>query len=106
MADDQHSPPPTLAGAVVCGMAIYAHLAYRIERYTFKRAELEAARAKYPTVIVHLPGPDPAAIVRAVAQALHDNGVAEDEVHAFVQDALSEDYPHLLVTVARWVETL
>ena len=61
---------------------------------------------RYPNVTVELVGQDgnALAIVAAVRQAMRRGGVSQDEQDAFMKEALSGDYDHLLQTVLRWVE--
>ena len=61
---------------------------------------------KYPHVKVRLAGEDgnAFAILGAVKRALRDAGIPADEVSAFVEEASSGDYDHLLQTVIRTVD--
>ena len=61
---------------------------------------------KYPHVKVQLVGEDgnAFAILGAVKRALRDAGIPADEVSAFVEEASSGDYDHLLQTVIRTVD--
>lgn len=62
---------------------------------------------KYPDVFVPLVGRDGNAfsILGRVTQALRKAGVSNDEKDAFVGEATSGDYDHLLRTVVKWVDT-
>lgn len=61
---------------------------------------------RYPEVAVKLVGHDgnAFAILGRVQQALRRAGVPPAEVKAFVDEATSGDYDHLLATCAAWVE--
>jgi hypothetical protein len=60
----------------------------------------------HPEVTVHLTGQDGNAfsILGRVQRALRQAGVSEGEITAFVDEACSGEYDHLLRTVMRWVE--
>ena len=60
---------------------------------------------KYPNIEVKLVGEDgnAFAILGRVRKALKENGVSEDEILAFTEEAMSSDYSHLLATVMRTV---
>lgn len=62
-------------------------------------------RPHYPGVLVTLTGTDgnALAIVGKVRRALERNGIHDDECEAFVHEALSGDYDHVLQTAMRWV---
>jgi len=61
---------------------------------------------KYPNVKVRLTGTDSNAfsIMGKVSQALRSAGVPKDERDAFMNEAMSGDYDHLLQTAMRWVD--
>jgi hypothetical protein len=61
---------------------------------------------KHPEVQVQLTGTDgnAFAIIGAVRNALRAAGVDKDERDAFMAEAMSGDYDHVLQTVMRWVE--
>jgi hypothetical protein len=61
---------------------------------------------KYPEVKVKLVGEDVNAffILGTVRAALRAAGVSQEEIQAFVREATSGDYDHLLATVMAWVE--
>jgi len=61
--------------------------------------------AKYPNVTVRLMGESNNAfvILGKVTQAMRGAGISEDEVKAFLREALSNDYHHLLATCLRYV---
>ena len=61
---------------------------------------------RYPNITVELTGHDGNAfyILGKVAKALRRNGVSTEEVEAFLTEAKSGDYDHLLQTCMRWVE--
>lgn len=63
---------------------------------------------KYPDVTVQLSGEDgnAFAILAAVQRALRRAGIDEDEVSAFLTEAKSGDYDHLLQTAMAWVEVI
>ena len=60
---------------------------------------------KFPSASVRLAEVDkvPWAVLGAAVKALTGAGVEEDEVRAFVKEAISGDYRHLVDTVAEWV---
>ena len=61
---------------------------------------------KYPDIEVQLSGEDGRAmIVGRVRRALRRNDVANDEINAFTEEAMSGDYDHVLQTCMRWVST-
>jgi len=61
--------------------------------------------AKYPHVTVRLMGESDNAfvILGRVTDAMRAAGISEDEVKAFLREALSNDYHHLLATCMRYV---
>ncbi|NLS80141.1 MAG: hypothetical protein GXY76_23115 [Chloroflexi bacterium] len=61
---------------------------------------------KYPQVKVKLVGEDgnAFAILGRVTKALRKGGVSREEVDAFLHEAMSGDYDHLLWTVMDWVD--
>jgi len=60
---------------------------------------------KYPHINVALVGEDGNAfsILARVKRALERGGIAKAERDAFMAEAMSGDYSHLLVTVTNWV---
>lgn len=60
---------------------------------------------KYPNVEVQLTGQDGNAffIIARVNKALKKAGVSKEEIDAFMEDAMSGDYDHVLQTVMKWV---
>jgi hypothetical protein len=60
---------------------------------------------KYPEIKVQLTGRDgnAFAILGAVGQAMRRAKVPQSEVDAFMEEAMSGDYDHLLGTAMRWV---
>ena len=60
---------------------------------------------KYPEIEVQLTGQDGNAfmILGLVSKALRRAGVSDEERKAFVTDATSGDYNHLLATAMEWV---
>ncbi len=61
---------------------------------------------KYPGVHVRLVGEDGNAwaILGRVGAALKRAGIAKEERDAFLKEATSGDYHHLLATAMRWVD--
>jgi hypothetical protein len=61
---------------------------------------------KYPNVTVTLIGEDgnAFAVLGRVKRALSKAQIPKDEIDAFMAEAMSGDYNHLLATVMRWVE--
>ncbi len=63
-------------------------------------------KIKYPHIKVELIGEQNAFhILARVKLALHRAGVAPEEVHAFIDEAMSGDYSHLLNTIFKTVAT-
>lgn len=60
---------------------------------------------KFPQINVKLLGKDSNAfsILGAVSRELRNAGVTKEEQDAFMDEAMSGDYNHLLVTVQKWV---
>jgi 3-oxoacyl-[acyl-carrier-protein] synthase III len=46
---------------------------------------------------------DPCAVVNAAARALRKAGAPPEEIDAFMKEALSRDYNHVLNTTMAWV---
>lgn len=65
----------------------------------------DAARPKYPHVVVQLTGEDGNAfnILGRVTRAMRAAGLSSEEREAFRQEATSGDYDNLLTTAMRWV---
>ena len=61
---------------------------------------------KYPNIKVKLIGRDgnAFAILGAVIRELRRNGVSQDEINAFEEEATSGDYDNLLGTCMQWVD--
>ena len=59
---------------------------------------------KYPDVDVRLTGEDGSAfaILGICHHAARQQGVAAEEVKAFMQEAIAGDYNHLLATCTKW----
>jgi hypothetical protein len=59
----------------------------------------------YPDIEVQLSGEDGNAffIIGRVSAALKRGGAPKDDIDAFVEDAMSGDYNHVLQTVTKWV---
>lgn len=62
--------------------------------------------AKYPNIVVPMVGEDGNAfsILGRVKKAMRKNGLGKEEQDAFVSEATSGDYDHLIRTVMEWVE--
>ena len=62
-------------------------------------------KPKYPHVEVKLVGCDGNAflILGRVTRAMRRQGMGDGEVDAFMTEAMSGDYDHLLATASRWV---
>lgn len=60
---------------------------------------------KYPNIRVRLTGKDGNAFVLLgiMQNALKNNGVPKTEIDEFLEDAMSDDYDHLLTTCMKWV---
>ena len=65
-------------------------------------------KTKYPEIKVKLTGKNGNAFVLmgAVSQALRKAGVSGEKNKAFMDEAMSGDYNHLLNTCMRWVTVL
>ncbi|NLS76758.1 MAG: hypothetical protein GXY76_05795 [Chloroflexi bacterium] len=61
---------------------------------------------KFPQIKVKLVGEDgnAFAILGRVSKALRRGGIEKTEIDAFLQEAMSGDYDHLLWTVMEWVD--
>lgn len=61
---------------------------------------------KYPDIIVTLTGQDgnAFAILGRCREAARDAGLSDEEIAAFMNEAMSGDYDHLLQTAMRWFE--
>ncbi len=61
---------------------------------------------KYPEIIVALTGQDgnAFAILGRCREAARDAGLLDDEIAAFMDEAMAGDYDHLLQTAMRWFE--
>ena len=73
---------------------------------TPSQGRADAARPKYPHVVVQLIGTDgnAFAILGAVRKALKQAGISKEERDAFMQEATGGDYDNVLTTAMRWVE--
>lgn len=62
---------------------------------------------RYPDITVTLTGQDgnAFAILGRCRAAARDAGLSDDEVAAFMDEAMADDYDHLLQTAMRWFET-
>ena len=62
---------------------------------------------KYPDITVTLTGHDgnAFAVLGRCREAARDAGLSEDEIAAFMAEAMAGDYDHLLQTAMRWFET-
>lgn len=60
---------------------------------------------KYPNITVKLVGNDGNAfsIIARVSQALRRDGVSQEEIDLFTEEAMSGDYNNVLSTAMRWV---
>lgn len=63
------------------------------------------SQPKYPNITVRLTGTDgnAYAILGTVQRALRKNGVSQQEISQFMDEAMGGDYDHLLQTCVRWV---
>lgn len=59
---------------------------------------------KYPEIVIPLEGEDGNAfsILGRVSRIAKQEGVSKEEIKAFMDEAMSGDYDHLLRTVMRW----
>lgn len=102
MATAKHSVT-SWAGRAITVLAPLVLIAKREARMRQQERDIMTATPKYPDVTVYLPMGDPPFVIQRVCAALDAAGVPRSEINEFIEDALSEDYGHLLVTVARWV---
>ena len=63
---------------------------------------------KYPHITVTLTGHDgnAIAILRSCRKAARDSGLPDDEITAFMAEAMANDYDHLLQTTMRWFDVV
>lgn len=61
---------------------------------------------KYPYIIVELSGHDgnAFAILGRCRQAAQEAGLSEDEIDAFMTEAMAGNYDHLLLTAMCWFD--
>lgn len=61
---------------------------------------------KHPDIIVTLTGQDgnAFAVLGRCREAARDAGLSDDEIAAFMDEAMAGDYDHLLQTAMRWFE--
>lgn len=61
---------------------------------------------KHPDITVTLTGHDgnAFAVLGRCREAARDAGLSEDEIAAFMAEAMAGDYDHLLQTAMRWFE--
>lgn len=66
----------------------------------------ESPKPKYPDVVVDLArvSGNGYAILSVVQRALRKSGIPDKEIQAFLTEATSGDYDHLIQTVMGWVE--
>ncbi len=64
-------------------------------------------KLKYPNITVKLAGEDGNAfsILGRVRKALRLANVSKEKQDEFMEEAMSDDYDHLLQTVMEWVDT-
>ena len=62
---------------------------------------------KHPSITVQLTGHDgnAFAILGRCRKAAREAGLRDSEINAFVTEATSDDYDHLLQTAMRWFDT-
>ena len=62
---------------------------------------------KHPSITVQLTGHDgnAVAILGRCRKAAREAGLRDSEINAFVTEATSDDYDHLLQTAMRWFDT-
>ena len=73
---------------------------------TGRKAKVSNSDVKYPNIRVQLTGQDGNAffILGCVKGAMRKGGVPQEEVDAYMKEATSGDYNHLLATTMRWVD--
>ncbi|WP_210879921.1 hypothetical protein [Roseovarius autotrophicus] len=62
--------------------------------------------SKHPEIIVTLTGQDgnAFAVLGRCREAAKEAGLSDDEIAAFLDEAMAGDYDHLLQTAMRWFE--
>jgi hypothetical protein len=67
-----------------------------------------AVTPRYPHIVVALTGHDGNAfvILDRCRKAARDAGLSDDEIAAFVAEAMKKDYDHLLRTAMGWFEVV
>lgn len=103
MGSGKHTGP-TWTGRVLLRLGPLTVLVKRLAKRKMQEQQILEAVPKYPHIKVRPPSGTPEDVLRAVVGGLIVHDVAEDEIQAFMDEALSDDYGHMLVTVARWVE--
>ena len=85
-----------------------ADIAYPVELGSTAPITGRTMEPLYPHIEVKLVGEDGNAffIIGKVRKALRREGVAEKEVEAFAEEAMSGDYDELIRTAMRWVDVL
>lgn len=107
MDTGKHTHIPTLVARVLAHIGPPVIVARDAMRHELKRRkhvrELLCASPKYPAITVAPTSGHPEVLLREVCQGLADHGVPTEEISEFVTEALSDDYGHMLVTIAQWV---
>jgi hypothetical protein len=83
-------------------------LSARTKEVQMNGEETEDFEPRYPDISVQLTGEDgnAFAILGRTQHALRRAGVSHDEIQAYLAEATSGDYDHLLQTTMRWVDAL
>jgi hypothetical protein len=105
MGSGNHSGP-TWTGRVLFRLGPLTVLFKRLVKRKVQEQQILDAEPKYPHIKVRAPSGNPEDVLRAVVGGLIVHDVSEDEIQAFMNEALSDDYGHMLVTVARWVDVV
>ena len=93
--------PPTTVAAVIESLTTLGH---RRARTMAKKQS--NTKPRYPDIKVKLVGGDGNAfsVLGNVTRAMRKAGVEKPEIDAFMQEATSGDYDHLLFTCMTWVD--
>ena len=101
MGSSKHSP--SITAVVTGGMMALRALVRRVSKRKQQEHDILTAVPRYPAAAIAPTTGEPGHLLMQACAALKAAGVPPTEIREFVDDALSDDYGHLLVTVARWV---
>lgn len=101
MDTDKHTP--SLTARVLVRLGPLAVLVKRFAKRRWQESQILQSRPKYPHIRVCPESGDPEHILRSVVGGMVFHDVPEAEIQEFIEEALSDDYGHMLVTISRWV---